>query len=106
MFIPIHKLENRSKIKVTRDKPIKSVVKSITWRIVGTADTIAISYFMTGKFTLALSIGGIEVFTKMILYYLHERAWTRLHWGRMMVVIRKNTRRSRISFERIILNRA
>lgn len=107
MFIPTKNFtKEQGKVKVTKDRPVKSIVKAITWRIVGTIDTICISYFLTGKITVALSIGSIEVFSKMILYYLHERAWAQLNWGRMMVVIRRNTRRSRSSFERIILKRA
>lgn len=55
-----------------------SLLKAVSWRIIGTIDTIVISYFLTGKLTLAISIGGIEVITKMTLYYLHERAWIKL----------------------------
>ncbi|HEX5171967.1 MAG TPA: DUF2061 domain-containing protein [Cyclobacteriaceae bacterium] len=49
--------------------------KAVTWRIVGTLDTWVISYLVTGKATLAFSIASIEVFTKMVLYYFHERGW-------------------------------
>jgi uncharacterized membrane protein len=61
------------------DKPIKSVMKAVSWRIVGTIDTIIISYFITGKVTVALSIGSVEVITKTILYFFHERLWARIH---------------------------
>jgi uncharacterized membrane protein len=107
MFIPTKNFtKEQGKVKVTKDRPVKSIVKAITWRIVGTLDTITISYFLTGEIGKALSIGGIEVFSKMILYYFHERAWAQLNWGRMLVVIRRNTRWSRRSVERIILKRA
>ena len=53
----------------------RHALKSITWRIVGTADTIIISRFITGSWVAGLSIGGIELITKMLLYFLHERAW-------------------------------
>lgn len=55
-----------------------SILKSISWRIIGTVDTILISFILTGKVGLAFSIGGIEVLTKMTLYYFHERAWIKL----------------------------
>jgi uncharacterized membrane protein len=58
-----------------RDHPAKSILKAISWRIIGTIDTMIISYLLTGRLVIALSIGSIEVFTKMILYYFHERAW-------------------------------
>ena len=63
------------------EKPYRSVVKTISWRTVGTLDTIIVSYFVTGNLVMAASIGSIEVITKMILYSFHERAWNRLKFG-------------------------
>jgi len=60
---------------------LRSVVKSISWRLVGTFDTILISWLVTGKVKAALTIGSIEVITKMVLYYFHERTWTKIKWG-------------------------
>ena len=57
------------------DSTSKSIIKTISWRIVGTIDTMVIAYVLTGELTLAASIGTVEVFTKMILYYFHERFW-------------------------------
>jgi uncharacterized membrane protein len=67
------------------DKPIKSIIKSVSWRLVGTIDTMIISYFITGKLTVAVSIGGVEVFTKTILYYFHERVWAHIHRIRLRI---------------------
>ena len=53
----------------------RHILKTITWRIIGTLDTMIISRIITGNWNWGVSIGGIEVVTKMILYYLHERAW-------------------------------
>ena len=53
-------------------------LKTITWRIVGTLDTFLLSWLITGNIKIGAAIGGIEVLTKMILYYLHERAWYKL----------------------------
>lgn len=64
------------------EKPYRSVVKTISWRTLGTLDTIIISYFITGNLVMAASIGSIEVVTKMILYYFHERAWNKISLGR------------------------
>jgi uncharacterized membrane protein len=52
-----------------------AATKAVTWRIVGTLDTWIISYLLTGQASLAFSIASIEVFTKMVLYYFHERGW-------------------------------
>ncbi len=53
----------------------RHVLKTISWRVIGTLDTIILSSIITDSFRTGLAIGGIEVFTKMILYYLHERSW-------------------------------
>ena len=65
------------------EKPYRSVVKAISWRTVGTLDTIIVSYFITGSLVMAASIGSIEVVTKMALYYFHERAWNKLSFGKV-----------------------
>ncbi|WP_072682609.1 DUF2061 domain-containing protein [Arcobacter sp. LA11] len=65
------------------EKAYRSVAKTVSWRTVGTLDTIIISYFITGDLTMAASIGSIELFTKMILYYFHERAWNKISFGKI-----------------------
>ena len=60
----------------------RSLLKTISWRIIGTLDTILISWLITGALSLAFSIGLIELITKMALYFLHERAWAKIKWGR------------------------
>ena len=64
------------------EKPIRSVVKSLSWRTIGTLDTILISWLITGKLDLAFSIGGIELVTKLVLYFFHERIWNSIKWGK------------------------
>lgn len=65
------------------EKPYRSIVKTISWRTLGTLDTIIISYFITGNLKMAASIGSIELVTKMFLYYFHERAWNKIPLGRV-----------------------
>ncbi|WP_135465974.1 DUF2061 domain-containing protein [Crenalkalicoccus roseus] len=60
----------------------RSLVKAISWRATGTADTFLISWLITGKPLLAGGIAATEVVTKIGLFYLHERAWARIPWGR------------------------
>lgn len=60
----------------------RSLFKAVSWRVTGTIDTIVVSYFVTGKIGLALSIGFVELFTKIGLYYAHERVWNRISLGR------------------------
>lgn len=60
---------------------LRHLAKTVTWRIVGTIDTIALGWIISGDAKIGLTIGGFEVVTKMILYYFHERAWFR--WGKL-----------------------
>lgn len=62
-----------------------SLLKGISWRIVGTLDTILLSFIFTGHLNTAVQIGGIELFTKIIIYYIHERIWNKLNIGRRKV---------------------
>jgi uncharacterized membrane protein len=59
----------------------RSILKTLSWRTIATITTTIIAFALTGQFKLALSIGVIELFTKLFLYYIHERAWTRLKFG-------------------------
>ncbi|MDO9560509.1 MAG: DUF2061 domain-containing protein [Bradyrhizobium sp.] len=60
----------------------RSVLKAISWRILGTLDTFAISWYLTGKVALAGSIAALEFLTKIGWYYAHERVWASIAWGR------------------------
>lgn len=64
-----------------KDKRHISFIKGISWRLVGTLDTMMLSYFFTGSISSALKIGSTEVFTKILFFYLHERLWFRIKWG-------------------------
>ena len=52
-----------------------SGMKTISWRIIATATTTILAWLFTGEIATALKIGGVEFLAKMVLYYLHERAW-------------------------------
>ncbi len=58
-----------------RESHIRSIFKTISWRIIATSTTIIIAYFIFGDISDALKVGGIEFFAKMIIYYVHERIW-------------------------------
>jgi uncharacterized membrane protein len=64
----------------------RSLIKAVSWRIVGSIDTFIISYFVTGHVVAAASIASVESVTKIILFYLHERVWHAVPWGRGEVV--------------------
>ncbi|PLX21820.1 hypothetical protein C0584_01820 [Candidatus Parcubacteria bacterium] len=68
------------------DKNTRSIVKSITWRLSATLATIILVYVVTRDIKASLGIGLIEVFLKLFLYYLHERVWNKIKWGRKVLV--------------------
>ena len=65
------------------DKHYRSLLKAVSWRCTGSVDTMIISYLITGKLRWALTISGVELFTKIGLYYVHERLWQKLPFGRI-----------------------
>jgi len=76
-------IEKETQVSVEPQENIKrSLIKTISWRVVGTLATVIISYLITGTLALAFSIGGIELISKMVLYFFHERAWNNIKWGK------------------------
>ena len=63
-----------------KDARLRSLAKAVSWRFVGSLDTLILSYLVTGNLGWAGSIVGLEAFTKVALFYLHERVWRRVHW--------------------------
>ena len=75
-------ISSEATVKAQDEKIKRSLLKTISWRIIGTLDTIFISWLITGRLNLALSIGLVELVTKMVLYFFHERAWNKIKWGK------------------------
>jgi uncharacterized membrane protein len=69
-------------VKSFKDTKARSLLKGITWRIVGTIDTFLLAYLFLGEVKLAGPIALIEVATKVLLYFIHERLWNLVNWGR------------------------
>jgi len=68
----------------------RHIIKTVSWRVIGTLDTIVLSWFITGNPVTGLKIGFAEIITKMVLYYLHERVWYRVNYGLEGRKIREN----------------
>jgi uncharacterized membrane protein len=61
---------------IKKDNSIaRHLAKTISWRIIGTLDTMLLGWWITGSLHWGLAIGGTEVVTKMVLYFIHERIW-------------------------------
>ena len=59
----------------------RSFAKAVSWRVLGSLDTFLLSWLFTSSLKAAGAIATTEVLTKMVLYYLHERAWSNVSWG-------------------------
>ncbi len=64
------------------EKPIRSVAKALSWRVVGTLDTLAVSFVLAKDIKIAASIASVDFITKLILYFFHERVWNAIKWGK------------------------
>jgi len=60
----------------------RSLFKTISWRVLASIDTFLISWLISGKISIGISIATLEVITKLIIYYFHERAWDKIKWGK------------------------
>jgi uncharacterized membrane protein len=76
------------------DKHYRSLIKAVSWRLTGSVDTLIISFLITRQIKWALTISGVELFTKIGLYYVHERVWENLSFGRL-----KEAKRDKPNFE-------
>ena len=65
------------------DSHLRSLAKAVSWRVVGSLDTFMLSLLVTGSAKYAVSIATAEALTKIVLYYLHERIWRMVSWGRL-----------------------
>jgi uncharacterized membrane protein len=66
------------------DSSKRSLVKTISWRLTGSGATFIISWLISGNFAVAGTIAVIQLTSNTILYYIHERVWNRIKWGRIV----------------------
>jgi uncharacterized membrane protein len=74
------------KVNLTKDGVLlesrkRHLAKTLTWRTIGTLDTMLLAWIISGDPMMGFQIGLAEVITKMLLYYLHERVWYRINFG-------------------------
>lgn len=65
-----------------KEHPRRSIVKTVSWRIIASLTTAVIVFILSHKIALSLEAGSIEGLLKLLFYYLHERAWDKVLWGR------------------------
>jgi len=60
----------------------RSIAKMASWRVISTVTTTALVFLFTGEIALAAGIGLVDMLLNLVLYYVHERAWNTIIWGR------------------------
>lgn len=76
--------------RIKRDPTVKRhLAKAVTWRVVGTLDTSLLVFLVTGDLNTGIRIGALELFTKIILYFVHERVWVSIPFGLPLVFRRQ-----------------
>lgn len=61
----------------------RSIAKTISWRAAATLITGVVTYFLTGRLDFAVTVGLADTFVKFFIYYVHERMWTRIEYGKI-----------------------
>ncbi len=74
----------------------RHLAKTITWRILASADTFLLAWLVTGSVAAGGTISALEVLTKMFLYYGHERAWYKVKWGTGKDELKAETEESQV----------
>lgn len=64
------------------ERNVRSMAKAISWRIVATCTTIILVLILTGDLVISTGVGVLELLSKIVIYYIHERIWNRLNFGR------------------------
>lgn len=65
-----------------KDSNLRTILKTLSWRITATSTTVIIVYIFTGQIDTAIEVGLMEMAAKMLFYYLHERGWDKLKFGK------------------------
>ena len=73
-----------------RESHVRTFLKTLSWRIVATTTTIIIAFFVFGDISSALTVGGIEFFAKMLIYYVHERIWQLAPRGSVRTILKRH----------------
>ena len=81
----------------------RHLLKTFSWRAIGTLDTILLGWLVTGNPLTGLKIGGAEVFSKMLLYFGHEKLWYKINYG--LTLRNKRKRLKNIREERSKINK-
>jgi uncharacterized membrane protein len=65
-----------------KDTTKRTVIKTMTWRVLGTASTFFVSYLVTGSWSVSSGIAIIQMVVNTVLYLAHEKVWNAVRWGK------------------------
>ena len=84
MQFPVFLRVNPTKLigKLEMESHLRTVVKALSWRVIATVITFLIALLVTGEMEIALGIGGADTLLKLFAYYIHERSWHKIKFGR------------------------
>ena len=74
---------SKSMVENNMDSKLRSIVKALSWRFIATSVTFIVAYCITGELTFAASIGLLDTIFKLALYFMHERLWEKITFGRV-----------------------
>jgi len=69
-------------IRLSGEAHTRTILKAISWRALATLTTMTIVFLFTRRIILSLGVGLAEIIAKITFYYLHERAWDKVSWGK------------------------
>ncbi len=75
-----------NRIGKVKESQHRHIAKTVTWRLIGSTDTFILGWIFTGNPLTGLKISLTELFTKMILYYFHERVWYKIDYGKISLI--------------------
>lgn len=67
------------------ESPKRSIIKTLSWKVIATTIAFNVSYVQTGSIEASLETSGLVLVVGLVAYYLHERAWNSLHWEKRHV---------------------
>ncbi len=67
---------------MSTDLQKRTIIKTLTWRVIASLTTFVIAWVLTGDLLIGVSIGSIEAIAKIFLYYFHERIWNNISWAK------------------------
>ena len=89
-WVPMFSIGTKS--RADKDARYRSLMKAVTWRLTGSIDTLVLSLLITGNIRVAGTISAVEIVTKILLFYFHERVWVTIPWGRRKVMASGDSR--------------